>query len=328
MLRGLEYLRSAGVVPDERVAEAIDLVASKRDGDGRWPLETRYPGVMPVEMDEGEGRPSRWNTLRALRVLNWYSAGESLDIEHPVYLMTERSIAAYDVSQRVKTYDADMELMHPNRSKMVQIALEVLPFPKTAALRAIDLGIGTGYFTERFLNHFPNSRVLGIDGAQAMIELAKARLKSLASRVQFVIGDFRKLQELAPGAGTVDVVFSAYALHHLSRPDKETVLRQVVELLVPGGWFVNADLIVADSPELESRLQEIRIAGIVERAHGSDNRFADSASTRRFLADLEKNERDQPLTLAEDLALLRSSGLKNVSAFWLEYRELVSAGQK
>jgi len=242
--------------------------------------------------------------------------------------MTERSIAAYDVSQRVKTYDADMELMHPNRSKMVQVAIEVLPFPRTAALRAIDLGIGTGYFTKQFLDHFPNSRVLGIDGAQAMIDLAKARLTSLASRVQFLIGDFRKLQELAPGAGTIDIVFSAYALHHLSRPDKETVLRQVIELLVPGGWFVNADLIVADSLELESRLQEIRIAGIVERARGSDNRFADSASTRGFLANLEKNERDQPLTLAEDLALLRTSGLKNVSAFWLEYRELVSAGQK
>jgi hypothetical protein len=74
VLRGLEYLRCAGVTPDERVAEAIELVASKRDGDGRWPLETRYPGVMPVEIDEGEGRPSRWNTLRALRVLDWYSA--------------------------------------------------------------------------------------------------------------------------------------------------------------------------------------------------------------------------------------------------------------
>ena len=240
----------------------------------------------------------------------------------------ERSIAAYDVSQRVKTYDADMELMHPNRSKMVQVALEVLPFPGTAALRAIDLGIGTGYFTERFLNNFPNSRVLGIDGAQAMIELAKARLTSLASRVEFVIGDFRQLQELAPDAGTVDVVFSAYALHHLSHPNKETVLGQVVKLLAPGGWFVNADLIVADSPELESRLQQIRVAGIVERAGGSDKRFADSASTGRFLADLQKNERDQPLTLAQDLEMLRSSGLKNVSAFWLEYRELVTAGQK
>ncbi|NJN19041.1 MAG: hypothetical protein HC822_23705 [Oscillochloris sp.] len=74
VLRGLEYLRSAEVTPDERVAEAIALVVSKRDGDGRWPLETRYPGVMPVDFGEHEGQPSRWNTLRALRVLDWYAA--------------------------------------------------------------------------------------------------------------------------------------------------------------------------------------------------------------------------------------------------------------
>ncbi len=76
VLRGLEDPRRAGVAPDERVAEAIDLVlvASKRDDDGRWPLETQYPGKMPVATDEREGRPSRWNTLRALRVLDWYSA--------------------------------------------------------------------------------------------------------------------------------------------------------------------------------------------------------------------------------------------------------------
>ncbi|HEU4587439.1 MAG TPA: hypothetical protein VFS11_02255 [Gemmatimonadales bacterium] len=72
VLRGLEYLRRAGVTPDGHVAEAIDLVVSKRDADGRWPLEVQYPGRMPVALDEGEGRPSRWNTLRALRVLRWY----------------------------------------------------------------------------------------------------------------------------------------------------------------------------------------------------------------------------------------------------------------
>lgn len=75
VLRGLDYLRRAGVTPDERVAEAIDLVATKRDSSGRWPLDTRYPGAMPVVIDEGEGRPSRWNTLRALRVLDWYREG-------------------------------------------------------------------------------------------------------------------------------------------------------------------------------------------------------------------------------------------------------------
>jgi len=72
VLRGLEYLCGAGVAYDKRMTEAIELVASKRDGDGLWPLETRHPGVMPVEMDQGEGHPSRWNTLRALRVLNWF----------------------------------------------------------------------------------------------------------------------------------------------------------------------------------------------------------------------------------------------------------------
>jgi hypothetical protein len=77
VLRGLDYLRSAGVTPDERMAEAIELVASNRDGDGRWLLETRYPGVMPIETDEGEGRPSRWNTLHARRVLRWYKRADS-----------------------------------------------------------------------------------------------------------------------------------------------------------------------------------------------------------------------------------------------------------
>jgi hypothetical protein len=74
VLRALEYLRRAGVAPDERIAESIELVASKCDGDGRWPLEARYAGEMPIETDDGEGRPSKWNTLRALRVLGWYSA--------------------------------------------------------------------------------------------------------------------------------------------------------------------------------------------------------------------------------------------------------------
>jgi hypothetical protein len=72
VLRGLDYLHAAGAIPDERVAEAIDLVESKRGADGRWPLENPHPGQLHFAMEEGEGRPSRWNTLRAMRVLRWY----------------------------------------------------------------------------------------------------------------------------------------------------------------------------------------------------------------------------------------------------------------
>jgi len=72
VLRGLDYLRAADVTPDDRVTEAIDLVMSKRAADGRWALENPHPGELYFAIDDGEGQPSRWNTLRAMRVLRWY----------------------------------------------------------------------------------------------------------------------------------------------------------------------------------------------------------------------------------------------------------------
>ena len=73
VLRGLDYLRHAGAKPDARADEAVELVESKRGDDGKWRLEAQYPGSMPIDMNETEGQPSRWITLRALRVLDWYS---------------------------------------------------------------------------------------------------------------------------------------------------------------------------------------------------------------------------------------------------------------
>jgi len=71
VLRGLDHLRDVGDPPDQRAAEAIQLVERKRGPDGRWALEHIHEGATFFEMDDGEGKPSRWNTLRALRVLRW-----------------------------------------------------------------------------------------------------------------------------------------------------------------------------------------------------------------------------------------------------------------
>lgn len=74
VLRALDYLRDAGVAPDERVAEAIGIVQGHRDPEGRWPLQNVHAGQAHFVMDDGEGEPSRWNTLRASRVLRWAGA--------------------------------------------------------------------------------------------------------------------------------------------------------------------------------------------------------------------------------------------------------------
>jgi hypothetical protein len=75
VLRGLDYLRSAGVEPDDRIAEAIELVEKNRRRDRRWPLQNPHADQLDFDMEEGADEPSRWNTLRALRVLNWAGHG-------------------------------------------------------------------------------------------------------------------------------------------------------------------------------------------------------------------------------------------------------------
>ena len=72
VLRALDHFRRAGDAPDPRLAEAVQLVRDKRQPDGTWLLENTHPGETQFELEGGDGHPSRWNTLRALRVLHWY----------------------------------------------------------------------------------------------------------------------------------------------------------------------------------------------------------------------------------------------------------------
>jgi len=72
ILRGLDYLRNAGIKPDSRVREAVEIVIERRHQNGRWPLNLLHRERIPLETETDVGRASRWNTLRALRVLRWY----------------------------------------------------------------------------------------------------------------------------------------------------------------------------------------------------------------------------------------------------------------
>jgi hypothetical protein len=73
VLRALDYLRDAGVEPDERVGDAVHVVEAKRQADGRWLLDDAHDEALAFPFGESVGEPSRWNTLRALRVLRWYA---------------------------------------------------------------------------------------------------------------------------------------------------------------------------------------------------------------------------------------------------------------
>jgi hypothetical protein len=74
ILRALDYFRATGDQPDERVRDAVHVIKSSRQADGRWLLDNSYDEALAVPLSESVGKPSRWNTLRALRVLHWYKS--------------------------------------------------------------------------------------------------------------------------------------------------------------------------------------------------------------------------------------------------------------
>lgn len=71
ILRGLDYLRVSDIEPDDRMADALDVIEQRRNDDGSWPLGPVHRDGLAFDMDEREGRASRWITLSAMRVLRW-----------------------------------------------------------------------------------------------------------------------------------------------------------------------------------------------------------------------------------------------------------------
>ena len=242
--------------------------------------------------------------------------------------MTSDSIEAYDLPERVRRYDADMDIMHPLRHKMIEISLDVLPFPDEQELKVLDLGVGTGAFSLKLLERYSNSAVVAIDGSRSMLELARARLFEFSHQVEFVASDFRAMPAALLEPDAFDVVISSYALHHLNAVEKLSLLRSTVAAIRPGGWFLNADIVVADSADIERRIQELRVDAIAERAPVNDKRFSGRAATRKYLDELEEAEHDQPQTLAEDIRVIRESGLENAEVLFRELREVVIGGWK
>ena len=72
VLRALDYFRQSDADPDPRMADGIAIVRSKQQPDGRWLLDRIHEGRVHFDIEGGVGMPSRWNTLRGLRVLQWW----------------------------------------------------------------------------------------------------------------------------------------------------------------------------------------------------------------------------------------------------------------
>ena len=179
--------------------------------------------------------------------------------------------------------------------------------------RFLDLGCGAGAVSELVLGHLPDAQGVLVDFSEPMLARAGENLAGYAGRWQAVRGDLNDpawREALPPGRH--DAIVSGLAIHHLPSERKRTLFAEVLELLEPGGLFVNMDYVAIDGP-LRGLFDERMLANAVQAER-------ESGGTRHeHEVDLEDDD-DRPDTVEDQLRWLRDAGFEQVEVHfkWAE----------
>ena len=178
-------------------------------------------------------------------------------------------------------------------------AASLLPLDPGAEPVVLDLGAGTGLLAEAVLRRFPRARLVLLDGAPEMLEVARARFAAVQDRVHLRAGDYAR----EPLGGPYDAVVSALSIHHLGDAEKRDVYARAFDALRPGGVFVNADNVLGETREAAAEDRATWVAAV--RATGISEADLDAA--------LERTKLDRFAPLQAQLGWLRAIGFADVA---------------
>ncbi|GJQ60191.1 MAG: class I SAM-dependent methyltransferase [Candidatus Scalindua sp. AMX11] len=235
---------------------------------------------------------------------------------------------AFNNSDIIASYDLDMDVWHPHREKMASIAGEILPFGEADPVRILDLGVGSGYLTNKMIERFPHASIIAVDAASLMIDQAKLRLNANLGQITFKPVTFQELPEKERDLSGIDAAVSAFALHHLSREEKLRLFQFVHSILKPNGWFVNCDIFRSAVPAFEELFRHLQYVGVRERTRSLKNQEKSLEQIASEYTAKEKKDGDKLMTVAEEIDLLSEAGFQRNECFWREYREAVHGGIK
>ncbi|MFN3648403.1 MAG: class I SAM-dependent methyltransferase [Armatimonadota bacterium] len=202
----------------------------------------------------------------------------------------------------------------PYGADQIRIMLDVVRFFRPEPACFLDLGCGDGILSRALLDLMPESRAVLIDLSEPMLARAREAMAPYGERVRIVKADLcEPIYPFAPPGG-VDLVVSAYAIHHLPHPRKETLYQEIYTLLSPGGLFVNLEHVASPTEELERLFEERYIDHLTESRGLPREEVARSFRERPDRADniLERVE--------TQVQWLREIGFEHADCYfkWLE----------
>ena len=203
-------------------------------------------------------------------------------------------------------YDAWMKQALPRYEELFSTAVELMAFSPESELRVLDLGAGTGLFSERVLQKFPGASFVLYDVAEELLELGRRRFSQHAERFEFVLDDYLNMR----ASDAFDLVISSLSIHHLEHARKRDLFARIHRALTPEGIFINVDQIRAETQPL-AELYWSDWLEKVRRSGAEEERIQESIQRRR--------QYDRDASLVEQLEWLKSAGFADVDCVYKSY---------
>ncbi len=204
----------------------------------------------------------------------------------------------------------------PIREMQTATVVTMVPHPLDQPIRVLDLAAGFGSLAIALLKDRPNATALCLDASEEMLKMGREKTAGFGNRFEFVRASLEGPVWLQSINGTYDVVVSARALHHFTANQRRRYLyREIYDVLRPGGCFINADNVRAQTKSLRDRYRKARELlleqYIRERSGGKQTLAEVKAATPSSSHGPHNNG-----LLEEELSWLREAGFEDVDCFW------------
>jgi tRNA (cmo5U34)-methyltransferase len=199
---------------------------------------------------------------------------------------------------------------------------ELLPFGADEPFTFVDLGAGTGAAARTILDRFPAARAILADFSPQMMAQGVVELGPYEGRYSYVEFDLTREGGWPAGIPVpVDAMVSSLAVHHLKDERKQTLFREILEHLAPGGWYLNYDPVMAPDPvaaEAWLRAGDRRDpSAAAKRAHRTPEEQFRYENHVRYMIPLEPQ-----------VAFLRAAGFEGVDVYWKELDYVIYGGRR
>ena len=232
---------------------------------------------------------------------------------------TDTNAAIWKSEEGVRHWTARTAEREQKRAAHWRFMGELLPFDEQDAFTFLDLGAGTGAAARALLDLYPHSTAILSDFSAQMMGEGEREMQRFAGRFTYVEFDMSTSSWPAAIPATVDAVVTSMCVHHLPDHRKQGLFAEILERLVPGGWYVNYDPVSSVDPVVETTWERVNDRDDPEAAGKRLHRTPQEQSSH-------ENHVRYVIPLDQQLDYLRTAGFQGVDIYWKHLENVIYGG--